>query len=162
MKKYRKCAGTVLFNDVGKVLVCARIDEKEDAFQFSQGGIEEGETPLDAALRELKEETSITSVKPVYAYPKPLYYDFPKEVKEKLKVFKSSFDGQEIHFFLVYFMGSDFEINLQTDHPEFKSFKWVDIKEPPLLIVEFKRKIYEKVCSEFAPKIIDYLQKLKK
>ena len=162
MKKYRKRAGTVLFNDAGKVLVFARIDEKEDAFQFSQGGIEEGETPFKAALRELKEETSVTSVLPVYALSQPLCYDFPEAVKEKLKTFKNSFDGQEIHFFLLYFTGSDLEINLQTAHPEFKSFKWVDIKEAPRLIVDFKREVYERVCAEFAPKITNYLQKLKK
>lgn len=159
MKKYRKCAGTVLFNNAGKVLVFARIDEKEDAFQFSQGGIEEDETPLKAALRELKEETSITSVKPVFSYPSPLCYDFPEAVKEKLKTFKNSFDGQEVHFFLLYFTGSDLEINLQTAHPEFKSFKWIDINKAPLLIVDFKREVYERVCAEFAPQIEKYLKK---
>lgn len=158
-KQYRPCAGIVLFNKHGKVLLCARNDQLTDEFQFPQGGIEKDELPQTAALRELKEETSVISAEIVDALNETLCYDFPPEIKQKFSKNRFPFDGQEMHWFLLFFKGEDSEINLQTKIPEFRSYKWADITEAKECIFSFKKEIYQKVCDAFAPKILSYIQK---
>lgn len=103
--KYRLNAGAIVFNREGKVLIFARADF-DGQWQFPQGGIEAGEKPQAAALRELKEETNICSVIPAAAYPEPLRYDFPPQILEKFQKLGRSNIGQEQYWFLFYFIRS--------------------------------------------------------
>lgn len=159
MALYRQCAGIVLFNDEGKVLLCARADQKDFAWQFVQGGIEKGETPEIAALRELKEETSVTSADIILSLNEPMSYDFPPDVIQKFTLKGSKFVGQNIYFVLAHFKGNDSEINLATKTPEFKAYKWANISQAPKGIVCFKREVYLKACTLFAPYIDAYIHR---
>lgn len=154
MNSYRKCAGAVVFNKAKKVLVCARNDTKGYAWQFPQGGIENGETPQNAAIRELKEETSIISVKLVKSLSESIKYDFPDYVLKH--GFGKVFVGQEMYWSLLFFYGSDNEINLNTNEPEFKAYDWVEPSEAVKRIVNFKKDVYEKVLAEFETIIRNY------
>lgn len=152
---YRKNVGIAVFNKDQKVLMCARADKPGFAWQFPQGGIDNGETPLEAAYRELKEETGITSVEFVAQLNKPLRYDFPTEILENFKKLGRNNIGQEQYWVLFYFYGEDSEIDFAT-HPEeieFKAYEWVDISEAPQRIVPFKKDVYQKVAKAFQPYI---------
>ena len=150
---YRKNVGVVVFNDQNRVLVCARADKKEDCWQFPQGGIEDGEYIIDAALRELKEETGIISVETVYVLPDTLRYEFPKQLREKRKALGWNEIGQEQHWVLLRFLGCEDEINFATNpqEVEFRAFKWVDIDEAVENIISFKKDVYRSVAKAFAP-----------
>lgn len=154
-KKYRPNAGIVVFRKDKKVLVCARADQKNDNWQFPQGGIDKGETAADAAVRELSEETGITSAKLVYTATKPIRYDFPNHVLKHFEESGRDFFGQDQYWSLFYFEGNDSEIKFYT-HPEeieFKAFQWIDIEEAPKLIVPFKKEAYEKMVAIIKPVI---------
>ena len=114
MKCYRPNAGIVVFRFDGKVLFCQRVENYSKNWQFPQGGIDKEETPLQAAYRELKEETSVTSVEYVAALNKPLRYDFPKQIKYKNARKGIKNDGQEQYWHLFFFKGKDDDINFQT------------------------------------------------
>lgn len=157
MSGYRRNSGIVVFREDGKVLLCERVEDYPKRWQFPQGGIDQGETPLQAAVRELKEETSVTSVKFICALPEPLRYTFPEVVKAKLAVRGIFDDGQEQYWHLFFFEGEKSEINIQTKVPEFRSYAWVDIEQAPEMVVEFKRHNYETVAQEFHKKIKEYL-----
>ena len=159
MGTYRACAGIVLFNDAGKVLLCARADEKGFEWQFVQGGIEKGEKPEDAALRELKEETSVGSAEIILSLNEPICYDFPEDIVKKFALNGCPYIGQKMYWFLVHFKGDESEINLVTKTPEFKAWQWADISEAPQRIVYFKRDVYQKVCDVFAPYIDAYVHR---
>ena len=152
---YRPCAGFMLVNAEGKVLVGERINKKALGFwQMPQGGIDPGEDPETAALRELEEETGIGPdlVEIVAPASRPMVYDLPPELLGK--VWKGRYRGQEQHWYLGRFSGTDADIDLEAhDPPEFRAFKWVDPQELPELIVPFKRAVYEAVVAEFAPLI---------
>ena len=156
---YRLNAAAIVFNQEGKVLVFGRVDFKNQ-WQFPQGGIDKNENHKDAALRELKEETGIHSVKHIAEYPQALRYDFPEDVLEKFKKMGRTNIGQEQYWHLFFFNGSIDEINF-TSHPEeveFKAYKWVDIMSAPKLVVDFKKDVYRKVCSYFQPIIQNYIK----
>ena len=130
MKKvFRPNAAAVVFRQDKKVLMCRRIFPKTDGWQFPQGGIEAGETAQEAALRELKEETSVHSVTAVKTLDYPLRYEFPEEVKAKFRTRGIFNDGQEQYWSLFYFTGQEDEINLKTEEPEFDEFGWFDLEE---------------------------------
>lgn len=156
---YRKNVGIVVFNHENKVLMCARADKASNCWQFPQGGIEKGETIKQAALRELREETGICSVEIVKILPETLRYRFPKNILERRKKAGSGEVGQEQTWVLARFCGEETEINFQTnpEEIEFRAFEWVDIKEAPLKIVEFKKEVYNRVAEAFLP----YLQATK-
>ena len=99
-KHFRRCAGAVVFNSSGLVLLGNRIDASNDNWQFPQGGIEENETPLAAAKRELFEETGISSVIPIYTDDTPSRYEFTDEIKQKFRICGIFNDGQDIYFSL--------------------------------------------------------------
>lgn len=142
---YRQNVGIVLCNNKNLVLWCERKD-LHGQWQFPQGGIEKGETIVEAARRELQEETSVTSVKLVAQIDAPLKYDFPPDVAARFKK-----KGQVMCWVLFRFEGSESEINLKTKEPEFRDWMWVDIDETTKKIVEFKKDVYSKMVEYFKP-----------
>jgi len=161
---YRKNVGIVLFNADKKVLVCARADLSEMNWQFPQGGIDNGEDVIKAAFRELREETGITSAELVTVLPKALKYDFPPKVLSHAQNLGRPFIGQEQSWVLLYFTGTNDEIDFKTnpDEIEFKAFEWVDIDEAPKRIVSFKKTVYTEVAKAFKPLIQNFSQGNKK
>ena len=152
---YRPNAGLMLLNAAGKVFVGKRIDTEGHAWQMPQGGIDKGEEPQAAALRELEEETGIPAgLVEILAVSKDwIKYDFPKEVAAKLWLShsgKARYRGQKQRWFLMRFKGADSDVNIATAHPEFSEWKWMAPAELPAHIVPFKRAIYEQVLAEFA------------
>jgi putative (di)nucleoside polyphosphate hydrolase len=150
---YRPAAGIMLFNDEGKVFVGQRLDSTLEAWQMPQGGIDEGETAEDAALRELEEETGIAPhlVEIVARAPRELDYDLPPDLVGKL--WKGRYRGQRQSWFLMRFTGTDADVNLQTKNPEFRAWKWAAPAELTDMIVPFKRALYEAVVAALAPSI---------
>ncbi|NKB43534.1 MAG: RNA pyrophosphohydrolase [Alphaproteobacteria bacterium] len=147
-KPYRRGVGIVLLNNDGQVFVAQRIDTKEPAWQMPQGGIDKGEDPLTAAVRELKEETGITNATLIAETNDWLRYDLPPDLQTKM--WKGKYLGQEQKWYLMRFTGTDDEINLDTKHPEFSEWKWTDLRTIPELIVEFKRDLYWQIVDAFA------------
>lgn len=148
---YRPCAGIMLANGDGLIFVGQRIDNPgSDAWQMPQGGIDEGEDPRDAALRELIEETGVpTDLVSIIAQTREeLFYDLPEELLGKL--WGGKWRGQRQHWFLMRFLGQDSDINIETRHPEFSNWKWTTPESLPGLIVPFKKRLYEHVVREFA------------
>ena len=143
---YRRCVGTVVFYK-GKVLLCERLDTP-GAWQFPPGGAEPGEDTETTARRELREETSIISVKTEAVIDTPLRYDFPPEVKKKSKW---QYAGQEMRWVLFRFCGDEKEINLATENPEFSRYAWEDIDEAVKRIVDFKKNVYTEAVKIFKP-----------
>ena len=148
---YRPGAGIMLLNREGKVFVAQRIDSSLDAWQMPQGGLDEGEDPQDGALRELEEETGIPreKVEIVARCPVELTYDLPDELVGKL--WRGKWRGQKQHWFLARVLGGDGDVNIATEHPEFRAWKWIDAAELPATIVPFKKKLYEEVVAAFRP-----------
>ncbi|WP_282152295.1 RNA pyrophosphohydrolase [Ruegeria atlantica] len=150
---YRPCVGLMLMNAEGRIFVGQRNDRHKDAWQMPQGGVDKGEDPRDAALRELWEETGVTSdlVEIVAETDGWLPYDLPHDIVPK--IWKGRYRGQEQKWFFLRFTGRDDQIDIQTEHPEFIKWKW---QEPGQLIdeiVSFKREVYRQVVAAFA----DYL-----
>ncbi len=148
---YRPAAGIMLLNDARQVWVGQRIDSTLEAWQMPQGGLDEGEDPLAGALRELEEETGNDPalVAILARSRRTLYYDLPDELLGTL--WKGRYRGQSQHWFLARFLGTDEDVDLETEHPEFRAWQWVDRLELPSLIVPFKKQLYEAVIEEFSP-----------
>ena len=150
---YRPCAGIMLLNREGRVFVGQRIDSTLEAWQMPQGGIDPGEDALDTAVRELGEETGIAPhhVELIAAAPEELTYDLPPEMVGK--VWKGKYRGQRQHWFLFRFLGEDGDVDIATPHPEFRAWRWIDPADLPVMIVPFKRALYEQVLAAFAPQL---------
>ena len=148
--KYRRGVGVMLLNSGGKVFVGARIDNTDEAWQMPQGGMDEGEEPWATALRELEEETGIAPhlVERIADWPERLKYDLPEELRGKL--WGGKWKGQDQDWYLARFLGRDSDINIATEHPEFRTWKWIEPAQLPDLIVPFKRDLYRRLLNEFA------------
>lgn len=147
---YRPCAGVMLVNRHGKVFVGQRLDNLADAWQMPQGGIDKGEDAETAARRELGEETGIAPehVELVAEAGRDFDYDLPPELAGK--VWGGKYRGQRQRWFLFRFLGEDGDVDIATDHPEFRAWRWADPAELEHLIVPFKRALYREVVAAFA------------
>ncbi|MBF0305288.1 MAG: RNA pyrophosphohydrolase [Alphaproteobacteria bacterium] len=146
-KPYRQGVGIALFDRRGLVFAARRIDTPGDAWQMPQGGIDEGETPAQAALRELEEEIGTAKAEIIAESRDWLSYDLPPDIAGK--VWKGRFRGQRQKWFALRFTGRDRDIDIATRHPEFADWRWMPLDELPRLIVPFKRALYEQVAAEF-------------
>ncbi len=145
---YRPCVGVMLANAEGHVFVGQRIDWPEPAWQMPQGGVDPGEDPRAAALRELEEETGVpASLVRVEAETAGwIPYDLPPEIVPRR--WGGRFRGQEQKWFLMRFLGTDDQVRIDTAHPEFSEWRWLDPAELAAQIVPFKRAVYEAVLAE--------------
>ena len=146
---YRLGVGVVLFHPDGRVFAGMRIDNPEDAWQFPQGGIDDGEDPLVAARRELWEETGVTTADLLAESEDWLIYDLPDSLIPK--VWKGRYRGQKQKWYAFAFTGTDADVNIATEHPEFRAWAWLPLTEMPDRIVPFKRALYEQVVAAFLP-----------
>lgn len=144
---YRQGVGLVLFNRQGLVFVARRIDNA-DGWQMPQGGIDKGEEPQTAALRELEEEIGTAKAEIIAESKGWLTYDLPVDLVGK--VWKGKYRGQTQKWYALRFTGSDTDINIHTEHPEFDAWRWVHFSELVDLIVPFKRELYRQVAAEFS------------
>ena len=147
---YRPCAGVMLVNREGRVFVGRRLDSTLEAWQMPQGGIDPGEDPLEAAWRELWEETGVERDKAelVATAPDELSYDLPEDLIGK--VWKGKWRGQRQLWFLFRFLGEDNDVNIATAEPEFRAWRWAEPAELPDIIVPFKRDLYRRLVEIFA------------
>lgn len=146
---YRPCAGVMLVNADHKVFVGQRRDNQTQAWQMPQGGIDPGEDPREAALRELWEETGVTAdlVRIEAETDGWVPYDLPHDLVPHL--WKGRYRGQEQKWFLMRFQGSDADVNIATPEPEFSDWRWLPQNELVANIVPFKREVYARVLKEF-------------
>ena len=144
---YRLCVGIMLLNREGEVFVAKRIDMPSDAWQMPQGGIDRGEEPRAAALRELREEIGTAQAEIIGEMPEWLDYDLPPELQGRL--WGGRYRGQRQKWFAMRFAGKDKDIDIATKHPEFSAWKWTPIATLPDLAIWFKRPIYERLVAEF-------------
>jgi putative (di)nucleoside polyphosphate hydrolase len=144
---YRPCVGIMLFNPDGKVFVGKRIDQTVEGWQMPQGGIDKGESPKEAALRELQEEVGTDKAQIIGEMQDWITYDLPAHLVGV--AFHGKYKGQRQKWFALRFTGRDEDINLTTHEPEFCAFQWVDLQTLPGLIVPFKREAYKRVIAAF-------------
>ena len=154
-RPYRPCVGLMVFNDLGDVFSGQRLDNPNNAWQLPQGGINEGESPIQAAFRELEEETSIRSVSYVAEYPEWLNYEIPLYLANNL--WNGQYRGQTQKWILLYFNGLDNEINIDTLNPEFKNWLWMEPTELSSKAIYFKKEIYKKINQIFLPIIKEFV-----
>ena len=142
----RTGVGVVLLNSENKVFVGKRIDNPKDFWQMPQGGIDQNENFLQAAKRELAEETGVKSVKLIKELDGWLEYNLPKNLLGK--IWKGKYRGQKQKWFIMKFQGKNDEININTKKPEFIDWKWVRISQLPDIVVHFKIEIYKRIKEE--------------
>ena len=138
--------GIALLNHKNKIFVGKRIDNPANSWQMPQGGVDENEDFLQAAKRELKEETNIRTVKVIKEMNEWLTYDLPENLLGKL--WKGKYRGQKQKWFVMKFLGRNDEINVKTKNPEFFDWKWINIAKLPDVAVHFKVDIYKKIRKE--------------
>ncbi|MCP5367629.1 MAG: RNA pyrophosphohydrolase [Hyphomicrobiales bacterium] len=150
---YRKGVGAVLINGDGKVFVAKRIDTPGEAWQMPQGGLDDGEKPRKAVIRELREEIGTDKVEIIAKSRTWIKYDLPDHLLGR--VWKGRYRGQKQRWFLMRFLGEDGDIDLDaSSHPEFDAWRWVDFHALPDLIVPFKRQLYEDIVQEFSDAVL--------
>ena len=146
---YRLNVGIMLIDANNAVFVGRRLDNPVDAWQMPQGGIDDGEDPMEAALRELEEETGVSRDLVVIeaVSDKWIAYDLPAEIIPKF--WNGAYRGQKQKWFLLRYQGSDADVNIATEHPEFSHWKWCPVDQLVDNIVPFKRDVYAAVIAEF-------------
>ena len=142
----RSGVGLVVLNNENKVFVAKRIDNPKNFWQMPQGGIDRGENFYEAALRELKEETSIVSVELIKEIENKFTYILPDHLIGI--IWKGRFKGQKQKWFVMKFVGNESEINIKTKYPEFLDWKWIDLEDLTEIAVNFKLEVYKQLKSE--------------
>ena len=140
--------GIILLNDKNNVFVGKRIDNPKNSWQMPQGGVDENEDFLQAAKRELEEETGVKSVKLIKELDGWFKYDLPEYLLGKL--WEGKYRGQKQKWFVMKFLGKSSEINVKTKNPEFFEWKWIELSKLPNIAVHFKVDIYRKIKEELA------------
>ena len=148
----RSGVGIVVINKKNKVFVARRIDNPKNFWQMPQGGVDEGENFLNAAYRELEEETSMKSVELIQELEGTITYELPSHLLGI--IWKGKYRGQKQKWFLMRFIGDDNEINIKTKKPEFLEWKWIEIDQLTEVVVDFKLHVYKEV-KEKVKKIIN-------
>ncbi len=138
--------GIIVLNNENKIFVAKRKDNPINKWQMPQGGVEADETSLEAMNRELYEETSIKNIVVLKEIEEWLQYELPPHLVGI--IWKGKYRGQKQKWFIVRFLGNDKEINLKTSHPEFIEWKWIKLEELTTNIVDFKKKLYEKLSDK--------------
>ena len=151
LKKYnnlplRLGVGIVLLNSENKIFVGKRIDNPVNSWQMPQGGVDKNENLLNAAFRELGEETGVKNVKLIKEIDTWLTYDLPKNLLGKL--WNGKYRGQRQRWFVMRFIGKDEEVNVKTKNAEFKEWKWIAVDQLTNVAVDFKLQIYKKISEE--------------
>ena len=142
----RNGVGIIVLNNYNEVFVGKRKDNPIDKWQMPQGGMDEGESLINAMKRELFEETGIKNIKILKEIDRTYEYELPDNLVGI--IWKGKFRGQKQKWFITKFLGNDSEINLNTKHPEFIDWKWIDPKKLPEVIVNFKKKLYINLLKE--------------
>ncbi len=148
----RSGVGIVVLNKKNKVFVARRIDNPKNFWQMPQGGVDEGENFLDAAYRELEEETCIKNVELIKELDDTITYELPNHLLGI--IWKGKYRGQKQKWFLMRFTGDEKEINIKTKNPEFLDWKWIELDQITDVVVDFKMHVYEEL-KEKIKKIIN-------
>ena len=146
---YRRGVGMMLINAQGLVFAAQRKDTKQEAWQMPQGGIDKGESPREAAFRELEEEVGTRAAEIIGESRDWYSYDLPPDLASR--VWKGRYRGQSQKWFAMRFLGDDKDIDIATEHAEFTAWRWVALQELPALIIPFKRSLYSDLVAEFSP-----------
>ena len=142
----RTGVGIIVLNNNNQVFVGKRKDNPGDKWQMPQGGVDKGEDFITAMRRELIEETSIKNIKILKEIQNMYQYELPNNLVGI--IWKGKFRGQRQKWFITKFLGKDDEINLDTKHPEFIDWKWIDPNDLPEVIVDFKKELYLNLLKE--------------
>ena len=145
---YRPCVGAMIFNAKGRVFVGNRVDQTLESWQMPQGGIDEGESPRQALMRELGEEIGTANVEILREHADWLTYDLPPHLLGV--AWEGRYRGQRLKWFALRFLGADSEIDVKTPHQEFSDWRWVEVGNLLPLVVPFKRATYAQVIAAFA------------
>ena len=148
-RPYRPCVGIFLLNNDDLVFAGRRIDSRAEAWQMPQGGIDAGESPLHACMREMREEIGTNTAELISQHDDWLYYDIPLPLADRL--WQGRYKGQKQKWMALRFTGDDSEINIATEEPEFCEWKWLLPHDLVDLAVPFKRDVYQNVLAAFAP-----------
>ena len=149
----RTGVGIVLLNGENKIFVARRIDNPKNFWQMPQGGVDKNENLLNAAYRELKEETSIENVKLIKELDGFMTYELPSNLIGI--IWKGRYRGQKLKWFVMKFLGNDNEININTKKPEFLDWKWIELNKITEVVVKFKLEVYKKVKKEIKKILIN-------
>jgi len=149
-RPYRSAAGAAVFGPDGRVFLGRRLRGQVGTWQMPQGGIDAGETPLEAARRELAEETGIIAVSLLAEHPDWLTYELPPDLDPPPR-WADRYRGQRQRWFAFRYDGRDADIDLATEHPEFDAWRWATLDEAVAAVVAFKRPVYEALAMAFAP-----------
>jgi putative (di)nucleoside polyphosphate hydrolase len=148
-RPYRPCVGIFLLNNDGFVFAGRRIDSRAEAWQMPQGGIDAGESPLQACMREMREEIGTNTAEFISQHDDWLYYDIPLPLANRL--WQGRYKGQKQKWIALRFTGDNSDINIATKEPEFCEWKWLSPHDLVDLAVPFKRDVYQDVLAAFTP-----------